>query len=334
MSTSSDQVTRLLALVPYLRAHPGVAVTEAAKAFNITRAQLMKDLQVLWMCGLPGGLPDDLIEIDMDAAQEQGAIHLSNADYLSRPLRFTLDEVMSLLVALRAVAEVATGETARSVASALAKLEALTADGESQRVALRVASGDEQVRAAITLAIETGRRMQLVYDGVARGRTTRPVVDPVRIDLRDGAAYLQAWSLERDGWRTYKLDRIAHAEPTDEAAVAHGRAPEPRKGWFGDDVDEVRLEVRRDAAWITEYYPTREVTPVGNDGELLVRLPVADPAWLTGLLLRLGGGARVVSPSGAATDAVQVATGALAAYASVFGDEVTKQGGDRADEED
>ncbi|SJN34512.1 helix-turn-helix transcriptional regulator [Luteococcus japonicus] len=322
MSTSADQVARLLALVPYLQAHQGIAVADAAKAFQITPAQVMKDLNVLWMCGLPGGLPGDLIEIDMDAAAEQGTIHLTNADYLSRPMRFTLDEVMSLVVALRAVAEVASGPTAEAVHSALAKLEALTTSGESERVAIRVASGDEVVRGVLTGAIDAGRRARLVYDGLTRGHTSTPEVDPARIDLRDGAAYLQAWSLERDAWRTYKLDRIVEATALEQAAEDHGEPPPPLAGWFEGSTSVV-LELQPSAAWITEYYPTRRVESAGTDGELLVaELPVADPCWLRGLLLRLGGALRVLEPVGAGQDAANVAREALALNASVFGSNV------------
>lgn len=320
MSTSADQVARLLAMVPYLQAHPGIPVASVAEAFEVSPAQVMKDLKVLWMCGLPGGLPGDLIEIDMDAAAEQGTIHLTNADYLSRPLRFTLDEAMSLVVALRAVAEVASGSTAAAVTSALAKLEALVAGDAADRVAIRVASGDEQVRGSLASAIEDGRRVRLVYDGLARGLTSTPEVDPVRIDLRDGAAYLQAWSLEREAWRTYKLDRIVRVEEVGQQAVDHGPAPEPSQGWFDPDQPEVTLELAPAAQWIVEYHPTSQVHPSGNHGEQLVAtLPVSDPAWLRGLLLRLGGDARVLEPAGAGQDAAREAREALALNEQIFG---------------
>lgn len=308
-------------MVPYLQSHPGVPVSEVARAFSITPAQVHKDLKVLWMCGLPGGLPGDLIEIDMDAAAGQGTIHLSNADYLSRPMRFTVDEAMSLVVALRAVAEVATGETASSVKTALAKLEALTTEGAVDRVAIRVASGDAAVRSVLTDAIDRGIGVRLVYDGLARGRTTTPEVDPVRIDLRDGAAYLQAWSLERSDWRTYKLDRIVEARITQRPVADHGPAPEPIQGWFGKDAEHVVLELAPQARWITEYYPVSDVHESTTSREHLVAtLPVGDPAWLVSLLLRLGRGARVVEPAGAARQAAEVAAEALAlneAFAAV-----------------
>jgi predicted DNA-binding transcriptional regulator YafY len=70
--TSRAQVRRLLSLVPYLREHDGVAMTEAAAAFGISLKTLREDLSVLWMCGMPGLTPGDLIDIDMDAVDGEG----------------------------------------------------------------------------------------------------------------------------------------------------------------------------------------------------------------------------------------------------------------------
>ena len=59
--TSQAQVRRLLSLVPYLREHDGVAMADVAAAFGINLKTLREDLSVLWMCGLPGLAPGDLI---------------------------------------------------------------------------------------------------------------------------------------------------------------------------------------------------------------------------------------------------------------------------------
>lgn len=312
---SHDQVERLLLLVPYLQAHDGATVPDVASRFEVSPEQLLKDLKVLWMCGLPGGLPGDLIDIDMDAAEGEGVIHLSNADYLSRPMRFTPDEAMSLLVALQAVAEVATGEQAAAVASAVGKLRVLAGDVAADQVAIRVSSGWAPLREQLAGAIAAGRRVQLTYDGLTRGVTTRPLVDPVSIVMRDGTAYLRAWSVERDDWRTYRLDRIDGVDVTDEAAGGHGEPPPMGQTWFdggADAVPSVTLRLSPGAAWITEYYPTTSVTTDGDD--TVAVLPVADPAWLTGRLLRLGAGAVVVEPAGAGADAAERAREALAGY--------------------
>ena len=312
MTTSQDQANRLLMLVPYLLAHPAARVDDVARTFGVSARQLLKDLDVLWMCGLPGGLPDDLIDIDMDAALNDGIINLTNADYLSRPLRFTLDEVTSLIVALQAVREVATDATAAAADSALQKLRALAGVRDVDRVAIRVASGSEEVRAALLAAIDHGQRVCLTYDGQTRGETTTPVVDPARVQLEGGCAYLQAWNLDHQEWRTYRVDRIAAVEELPEAAAPHGPVPRLQR-WFDDlsSSNEVTLDLRPEAVWITEYYPHRWLQRHG-DGSARAVFAVADPAWLTRLLLQLGGSARVVSPEGAGAEALAQARAALA----------------------
>ncbi|MGE5719915.1 MAG: WYL domain-containing protein, partial [Nocardioidaceae bacterium] len=87
MSGARDQVARLLALVPYIQSRDEVSLDQAAADFGVRPAQIVKDLNVLWFCGLPGLGMGDLIDIDMDALEGEGVIRLSNADYLTRPLR-------------------------------------------------------------------------------------------------------------------------------------------------------------------------------------------------------------------------------------------------------
>ena len=141
--TSASQVPRLLALVPYLQAHPDADLAQTAAVFSVTQRQLVADLNVLWYCGLPGGMPGDLIEVDMDAL-EQGRIRLTNADFLDRPLRLTVEEAMSLIVALGALEEMADAGLAPAVRSARAKLEAVFGAGD--RVGVTVQAGEEGVR--------------------------------------------------------------------------------------------------------------------------------------------------------------------------------------------
>ncbi len=52
-TVNDERLPRLLALVPYLQAHPGIGVEQAAEDLGVTEAQLRRDLTLLWMCGLP-----------------------------------------------------------------------------------------------------------------------------------------------------------------------------------------------------------------------------------------------------------------------------------------
>ncbi len=316
---SSDQVRRLLALVPYLQAHPDADVAETATAFGVSPRQLVADLRVLWFCGLPGGLPGDLIEVDMDALDE-GRIRLSNAEFLTRPLRLKVDEAMSLVVALRTVAEMADASTASAVASALAKLEGAVG-GLAAPVGVRVASGRAVIRDALVRAVDAGVAVRLTYHGGSASTASTPLVDPHRLASVDGYGYLVAWSHERAAWRTYRLDRIVAVEPTSTPVSDHGAPPALASGWLDarPEAAEVTLDLTAEGAWITEYHPMVEVTPLG-DGGVRARLLVADPAWLRRLLLRLGPAVTRVEPPDAARSAAQEASEALAAYAHLDGE--------------
>lgn len=312
--TSTDQVQRMLALVPYLQTHPDADLAATAARFGVTPRQLVADLKVIWFCGLPGGGPGDLIEVDSDALDE-GRIRLSNADFLTRPLRLTLDEALSLMVALRALREMADHETAGAVATALGKLEAVVGEQAAGRVGVRLATGEEGVRSRLSAAIDAGLAVRLTYYGASRGVTTTPLVDPVRLATVDGYGYLVAWAHERAAWRTYRLDRIADLEPTERPVEDHGPPPTPASGWLDErpDAAEVVLELTAAGAWIVEYYPMVEVTPTAAGG-VRARLLVADPAWLRRLLLRLGPEVLAVEPGEAARSAADAAAEALLGY--------------------
>lgn len=313
--TSAAQVARLLALVPYLQAHPDATVDATAEVFAVTPRQLMTDLNVLWFCGLPGGMPGDLIEVDMDGLEQTGRIRLTNAEFLSRPMRFTADEALSLIVALRAVQEISGSQLGGAAASALAKLESVRGSAAAQ-VSVEVATGRAEIRDRLAAAIDSGRAVRLTYDGVTRAETTTPLVEPARLTVRDGYAYLQAWSLDRSDWRTYRLDRIADVSDAGSQGSHRGDPPHFDAGWLErrPDAGLVRLQVAESARWIIEYYPTRQVQGVGT--RLQVDLLVADSAWLRTLLLRLGPQVLEVEPPEAGDSARDAAREALELYAA------------------
>lgn len=315
--TSIDHIDLLLRVVPYVQARGEADLAATARIFDVTPRRLVKDLNTLFMCGLPGGMPDDLIEIDQDAL-EAGVIRISNADYLTRPRRLTLTQAASLVVGLKALQETAGGDTAEAIRSALTKLEAVVAPGASgEAVAVDLGSGREGVRAQVLDAIERGVAVRLAYVDAKR-IATNPVVDPVQVAARDGYAYLDAWSRTRDGWRSYRLDRIASVELTDDPVADHGTPPAQPGGWLDGrpDAVEVTLELAPSASWVCEYHPMRSVTR-HDDGRVTATLLVADPLWFRELLLRLGAGVLAVEPAAAASSAGDEAREALAGYAEV-----------------
>ncbi|MGL5405699.1 MAG: helix-turn-helix transcriptional regulator [Propionibacteriaceae bacterium] len=303
----NDQVARLLALTPYLLSHPGVTVDETAERFQITGEQLLKDLNVLWFCGRPGLLPDDLIEVDMT----DGIITISNAPELAAPLRFTTDEALSLVLALGAVRDVADDKTAAAVDSALAKLANVIGDHSVIAATAELGSGSVEVRTALSQALSSRHRVKMVYHG--NQHSSSPTIEVAQFFVRDGYAYVQAWSCDAEEWRIYRLDRVASVVILDDQ-YSPKEAPELGASWL-DTLpfeSEVTLTVTPEAEWIAEYYPVR-ATERTKEG-LVVSLGVMSWQWLTSLLLRLGSGVISVNPPEAAQAASDLARTALGYY--------------------
>ncbi|OIJ28746.1 helix-turn-helix transcriptional regulator [Nocardioides luteus] len=311
MSTNTGakgQVGRLLTLVPYLYSQPeDVRLDKAAADLGVEEKQLVKDLQVLFMCGLPGGYPDDLIDVDIDALTEPDGdrvIRISNADYLDRQLRLTPIEATAVIVALRALRGGAvSAETKEVVDRTLAKLEQAAAEG----AAGSVDPGEEpidtslvQIHAAIATAIDQGRQVRIDYWVPARDEESSRVVDPrALVSIRD-IEYLDAWCHQAEAPRSFRLDRIRGAEVLDTPIVV---APETGDGADLDGGGEsllrtdsgtvVRVRLAPEARWVGEYYAVLDPAELPGGG-LEVGLRVYDQRWLTRLLLRLAPYAEIV----------------------------------------
>ncbi len=304
MSGSRDQVGRLLALVPYIQNRTEVPLQEVAARFGITPAQLVKDLKVLWYCGLPGLGMGDLIDVDMDAVEGDGMVRVSNADYLTRPLRLGGAEASALIVALRTMRDSADPAVREVVDRTLAKLQGAAEDGASlaDRVDVQVspdAAESARTRARIEGALTRRTQLSIDYYVPTRDETTQRVVDPLALVTTEGRDYLDAWCHLAEGQRLFRLDRINALEEL-ETAVAVPEDVAPRdlsEGLFQPSPDDVAVTLRLSpgARWVADYYPVDSVREAGG-GVLEVTLKVGDPAWLTKLLLRLVPHAQVVEP--------------------------------------
>jgi proteasome accessory factor C len=310
---ATERLSRLLALVPYLVSRQGIPLSEAAAEFDITEAQLVKDLELLFVCGTPGHLPDDLIDVDWD----DGTVYLSNADPIARPLRLAVDEALALLVGLRALADVPGLHDREVLERTLLKLEAAAGEAAAPSTQVRVEVEAHGLLADVRRALETGRRVHLTYFVPARDETTERDVDPMRVLLVDGRWYLEGWCRRAEDVRLFRLDRVDALTVLDLPAEVPAAAAERdlSEGLFRPTPDDtlVTLELAPPAHWVADYYPVEDVVEVGDE-LLLVRLRVADDAWLRQLALRLGGALRVLDPAALADEVASAARMALEAY--------------------
>jgi proteasome accessory factor C len=311
----AERLPRLLALVPYLLSHPGVRVAEVAADFRVSEQQLRSDLELLWMCGLPGYGPGDLIDLSFGT----DTVTVTYDAGMRRPLRLTAAEAMALLVALRALAETP-GITGTDAVRALAKIE--NAVGQAQRPSGVVvgltgrdaASPAPLVDEAVREAARKHRALWMRYYTASRDAISQRTVDPLRVVLIDGRTYLEAWCRSVRGVRLFRLDRIDEAEVLAEPAAP---PPQARPVDLSEGLFQAApwqpiavLTLDADARWVAEYYPVEEITELPG-GAAEVRMRYSDRAWMVRLVLSLAGRVRVVAPCDLAEEVRQRAEQAL-----------------------
>ncbi|CAN5384714.1 WYL domain-containing protein [soil metagenome] len=317
MSVSQPQVVRMLSLVPYLQSHDGIPIKQVAKDFGVTAKQIAKDLQVLVFCGLPGGLPGDLIDIDYEALESDGVIHIRDAEFLTRPLRTGHSEALSLIVALRTLRAAASKAERDIINSALAKLEDAIGGGVNAAVDVHVEPVDAEIQQVLTVAASTGLRVRITYTNPARDDVTHRDIDPVRVFSSQGHLYVESWCLMVDGPRTFRLDRILAAEATRETVEDHDwpdrSASDPMFTPY-EGAPSAILDLEPDAHWLGEYYQVESIEHFPN-GVWRVKLYAANWRWLVRLVLRNGRSVRVVEPDMLGADVRSQAALSLVAYA-------------------
>jgi proteasome accessory factor C len=313
-AASADRLARLLNLVPYLLARPGIAVAEAADGLGVTERQLREDLELLWVCGLPGYGPGDLIDMAFDGDR----VTITYDAGIDRPLRLTPDEALALVVALRMLAETPGTGNRDAIERALAKIESAAGDLAGAPVAVRLPGNTARVDELRT-AVERGRALRLTYYTPARDETTDRIIDPMRVLMVGGRAYLEAWCRRAEGTRLFRVDRIDAFSELDEpsAPPPQARPHEFSDGVFrpGPELPLVTLRVGRTGRWITEYYPCEEIRRTNGD-DWVVTMRVTDLGWAQRFLLGLGPDVTVVGPPELVDRIRALATTALDAYAA------------------
>jgi proteasome accessory factor C len=315
VSGAPDHLPRLLALVPWLLAHPDTSVADVAKEFGVSETQIRADVNLLWMCGLPGYGPGDLIDVEWRGDR----VTLSNAETIERPLRLTPDEALALISALRALSGVPGIVSTAAIERALGKLEGAAGGttAADKVVAATTSSADTGVVTTITDALARSRRVHLRYWVPARDEATERDVDPIRLFTSDATAYLSGWCHLVEDLRTFRLDRVLEAtvleEATDVPEDVRARALDAELFTPSPEDRLITLSLDPAARWAADYYQCEDVAERG-DGGLVVKLRARDEAWVRRLGLGLAGVAKVTDPPELAEQVRLAAVAALSAY--------------------
>jgi proteasome accessory factor C len=279
------RLNRILAMLPWVIGNPGATVDEVCSRFDYTRRDLVADLDTVFVCGLPGYGPGDL----MVAYIDEDEVVVEMADYFDRPVRLTAPEALGLLASGRAI--MSTGQGSAALDAAVAKLEKvlLPDGGEGLVVDLRepVLVGELRDAAA------TGHVTRIEHASVATREVTVRDIEPWSVFSTIGNWYVWSWCRMAGAERVFRVDRIRTAEDTGERFEPPTDPPPPDVR-YTPDLSDVQATIRLapSARWVADYYP---VDVIEDDGaSMVIAMSVSDAAVGARLLVRLGDDAELV----------------------------------------
>ncbi len=311
MSSSTRQLERLLALIPYLQAHSYIPVAELAAEFDVPKKLISEEILLLTMTGTRAR-HEEMIDLDWDAF-DNGFAHISNADFLGRPLRLTVLEGASLMAALGVLSQLAGSEYQELIDRVSAKIHSALSSANDSGIDIHVSGPRADVNDAVNAALATGRQLRITYATDHSDAASERTIDPSNLTVERGHVYLTAYCHQAENQRIFRLDRVLQAEVLD-TPITH----EPDDGDleifnFGQNGSIATLDVDKQARWIVEPCQTTVISE-DRGGTRRVTVHAIDEEWLTRLIMLGGPHIRVVEPNHMAERVRAEAVAALNAY--------------------
>jgi proteasome accessory factor C len=168
---------------------------------------MTSDLTTLWMCGLPGYTPLELMELDF----ESGFVTIHNAETLSKPRALAFDEAVALILGLDLLRSSISAERT-DLLDGIDRLSQRLATMINLPLALSATSVVKQdVSTAVAEALNSRMGLEITYHSLYRDEISTRVVLPIEIVVSDGQRYLSSYCYTAQDFRQFRLDRIQSA---------------------------------------------------------------------------------------------------------------------------
>lgn len=296
--TGLARTARLLDLVPYLTTHQGVAISELARTFNTSVKEITDDLNTLWMCGLPGYTPLELIDLEF----ESGFVSIRNAETLATPRALDRAEALSIYMGLDLLAaELSQNEDIlqNEISKLQDQLRTLLISTPQIQIEANLAS---EYRALILRAIRKRGWLEITYHSAANDEITTRKIAPYELSQVGSHEYLQAYCDSAKAIRNFRADRIVKV-----LEIADQLWPEQPVGEESSDF-KYRIKVLKESRQALEVFPDLSL---GSD---YIESQGFSQAWVARSVLSLGGSVEAIDPAEIRVAVAQAAKATLDNY--------------------
>ena len=293
---------RLLDLVPYVVAHPGISITELAKEFSISRDEVLKDLNLLFLCGLPGYTPLELIDISFD----EESVVIRDPQNLAAPRNLNESEALIARIALAALEE-STPRTAPAYPQIVALREKIAKAFSSSIPASAITFTLDKERAtleAIEGAIKQELDLEITYNNVTKDSSSRRSITPISIIAEDKRTLVSAYCHSAKALRTFNLAQISEVSTKERIVRADLERLEDSRGSSAEVI--IKSE---DSSFLSE-----NASSLKELSKSCYQIDIFQPEWIVRSVLAGADSIELAKPLELRAEIAERANRALLAY--------------------
>lgn len=303
---AAQRALRTMDLVPYILENPGISTIDLAAKFSVTQKQIEKDLQLIFLCGLPGYTPYELIDLTF----EDGIVSIIEPQVLTKPRNFSSNEMVAIKLGLEILREINVNEPNKldKISTLLQKVHRET-DQDSVLLAKEISSSPYY--SVINTAISQRKQLSIEYQSVSKDQLSTRLIVPYNISMLNGNLYLSAYDVDRQSDRVFKLDLISKCE------IGERTELDLVKSTSIDQIVELMVDVK-----LTNFIERNTSIIVDQrltaDG-IKVTLKVNNLEWISRAVISYAPNITVISPIALSEMIEQRAKNLLNAYSSQRG---------------
>ena len=300
VNSASNRALRAMDLIPYVVENPGVSTSELAQKFSVTVKQIEEDLSLIFMCGLPGYTPYDLI----DLVFEDGIVSVIDPQVLTKPRNFSKAEHVAIVLGLEILKNLAGDKPdyQLKISQVLSKLNKSVPNIE---VLLKNEQSFQYFQ-VINQAIKLNRSLQIVYNSESKDEQKMRSVIPVRMFLQNAQVYLVAHDPDSGIEKVFKLSNLTSCELGDIVKISSSIVHEES---FKVEIlvdDKHRMFIERNSSIIVEQ---RQIV-----GATKATIKVQSMDWIKRAVVSNAPGIQVISPPDLASWVKETASKMISLY--------------------
>lgn len=304
VDVAANRALRTMDLIPFILENPGISIENLAKQFSVTEKQIEDDLQLVFMCGLPGYTPYELI----DLVFEDGVVSIIDPQVLDKPRRFSKSELVVIVLGLQILGELNNSNSVRAnqIKALSDKIMKL---GNSNSVLINSGQNNSPYVDIVLNAISLRKSLIIEYHSMIKDEITNRIILPRYLYFLNGNLYLNALDLDAKADRVFKLNLIKKCEV--------GSATENQTYENNEYAIQVVLDIDKQFVNFIERNSSVITNIQENKDSYRVDLMVSNMEWLKRSILSYSPGITVISPVLLATQVREVASSLMSAYQNI-----------------